>query len=81
MKTVLSTQADVWREQWLAEGRVEGKAEGKAEALICLLAERFGVVAPSWRRRIREARLVTLDRWFKRAIVAPDLPSVFNPPR
>ena len=89
MKTMLSTQFDAWKQQWLAEGeakgkaegKVEGKAEGKAEALICLLAERFGTVAPSWRKRIRGARLVTLERWFKRAIVAPDLPSVFNPPR
>jgi hypothetical protein len=75
MKTRLSTQVDVWREQWLAEG----VAKGKAEALICLLSERFGAVAPSWQKRIRGARLVTLERWFKRAIVAPDLPSVFKP--
>lgn len=77
MKTMLSTQFDAWKEQW----RAEGKAEGKAEALVWLLSERFGVVAPSWQRRIRGAKLATLERWFKRAIVAPDLPSVFNPPR
>ncbi len=81
MKTMLSTQFEVWKEQWLAEGEAKGKAEGKAEALICLLAERFGAVAPSRQKRIRGARLVTLERWFKRAIVAPDLPSVFSPPR
>jgi hypothetical protein len=78
MKTMLSTQYDVWKEQWLAEGEAKGKAEGKAEALICLLAERFGAVAPSWQERIRGAELATLEHWFKRAIVAPDLPSVFN---
>ena len=89
MKNPLSRQFEAWREQWLAEGEAEGlargeakgKAEGKAEALICLLAERFGAVAPSWRKRIRGAKLATLERWFKRAIVAPDLRSVFNPPR
>ena len=85
MKTNLSTLADYWREQWLAEGEAKGmekgKAEAKAEALICLLAERFGAVAPSRQKRIRGAGLLTLERWFKRAIVAPDLPSVFNPPR
>jgi hypothetical protein len=81
MKTMLSTQVDAWREQWLAEGEAKGKAEGKAEALICLLAERFGAVAPSRQKRIRGARLVTLERWFKRAIVGPDLSSVFSPPR
>jgi len=77
MKTNLSTLGETWKQQWLAEG----EAKGKGEALICLLAERFGAVAPSWQKRIRGARLVTLERWFKRAIVAPDLPSVFNPPR
>jgi hypothetical protein len=77
VKTMLATQFEAWKEQWLAEG----KAEGKAEALICLLAERFGAVAPSWEKRIRGAKLITLERWFKRAIVARDLPSVFNPPR
>jgi hypothetical protein len=86
MKTMLSTQFEAWKEQWLAEGEakgeakglVRGKVEGRAEALVCLLAERFGAVAPSWEKRIRGAKLATLERWFKRAIVAPDLPSVFN---
>jgi hypothetical protein len=84
-KTMLATQFEAWKEQWLAEGeakgRAEGEAKGKAEALIYLLAERFGAVAPSWQKRIRGAKLVTLERWFKRAIAAPDLPSVFKPPR
>jgi hypothetical protein len=75
--TMLATQFEAWKQQWLAEG----EAKGKAEALVCLLAERFGAVAPSWRKRIRTAKLATLERWFQRAIVAPDLPSVFNPPR
>jgi hypothetical protein len=81
VKNMLATQFEAWKEQWLAEGEAKGEAKGKAEALICLLAERFGAVAPSWQKRIRGAKLVTLQRWFKRAIVAPDLPSVFNPPR
>ncbi|MDB6101440.1 MAG: hypothetical protein JWO52_1439 [Gammaproteobacteria bacterium] len=81
VKTMLATQFEAWKEQWLAEGEAKGEAKGQAEALIRLLAERFGAVAPSWQKRIRGAKLVTLERWFKRAIVAPDLPSVFNPPR
>ena len=64
-----------------AEGEAKGEAKGKAEALISLLSARFGTVAPSRQKRIRAAKLVTLDRWFSRAIVAPDLLSVFNPPR
>jgi hypothetical protein len=82
MKTMFLSQFDAWKTQLLAEakseGKAEGKVEGKAEALIDLLAERFGTVAPSWRKHIQEAKLVTLDLWFKRAIVAQDLPSVFS---
>ena len=85
MKSNLATIAKSWKRQWLAEGRAEGlvrgKAEGKAEALVCLLAERFGTVRPSLRKRIRGADLATLESWFKRAIVAPDLHSVFAQPR
>ena len=81
MKTNLERLGKVWMRQWRAEGRAEGKAEGKAEALVCLLAERFGTVRPSLRKRIQGADLETLDRWFKRAIVAPDLSSVFAQPR
>ena len=82
---MLATQFEAWKEQWLAEGEARGEAKGEvkrqAEALICLLAERFGAVAPSRQKRIRGATLETLDRWFKRAIVASDLRSVFNAPR
>jgi hypothetical protein len=89
MKTRISVDWDAGKEQWVAKGKAEGKAEGiavgkaqgKAEALVCLLAERFGAVAPSWQKRIRGAKLATLERWFKRAIVASDLRSVFHPPR
>jgi hypothetical protein len=89
MKSNLATIGETWRQQALAQGRVEGKAEGriegeakgKAEALVCLLDERFGALAPSLRTRIQRARLATLDRWFKRAIAAPDLRSVFNSSR
>jgi hypothetical protein len=81
MKTNLEKPGTVWKRQWLAEGRAEGKAEGKGEALVWLLAERFGTVRPSLRKRIRGANPATLECWFKRAIAAPDLPSVFAEPR
>jgi len=77
MKTRISVDWDAGKEEWVAKGM----AKGKAEALLCLLAERFGAVAPSWQKRIRGAKLATLDRWFKRAIVASNLTSVFHPPR
>ena len=81
MKTNLTTLGETWKQQWLAEGRAEGKAEGKAEALVCLLAERFGAIKPSLRKRIRAADLTTVECWFRRAIVAPDLLSVFGQSR
>jgi Putative transposase, YhgA-like len=85
MKSNLATIGKYWKRQWLAEGRAEGKAEGlvrgRAEALVDLLAERFGTARPPLRKRIRGANLATLECWFKRAIVAPDLPSVFAEPR
>jgi hypothetical protein len=77
MRSNLATIGETWRRQAMAEG----KAEGKAEALVCLLVARFGALAPSLRTRIHRARLETLDRWFKRAIVASDLRSVFNSSR
>jgi hypothetical protein len=61
----------------IAAGKAEGIAAGKAEALICLLEERFSKVSASLRKRILGADLATLECWFKRAIVAPDLASVF----
>jgi Putative transposase, YhgA-like len=71
--------------QWLAEHKpqwlAEGKAQGLAEGLVCLLAARFGAVPPSLRKQIRGAKLPTLERWFKRAIAAPDLRSIFARPR
>jgi hypothetical protein len=85
MKPNLVTLAETSKRQWLAEGeakgKAKGKAEGKAEALVCLLAERFGAINPSLLQRIRAADLTTVECWFKRAIVAPDLPSIFAQPR
>jgi hypothetical protein len=77
MKSMLTIDFEGSRQRWLAEG----VAKGKADALISLLEGRFGTVAPSRQKRIHGARLVTLERWFKRAIVARDLRSVFSPPR
>ena len=89
MKSNFPTTVKAWvqkasaqgRAEGEARGRIEGKAEGKAEDLIHLLVARFGALAPSLRTRIQRARLATLERWFKRAIAAPDLRSVFNSPR
>jgi len=90
MKTNLSTLGKYWKQQWKAEllseghaegraeGHAEGKAEGKAEALVDLLTERFGTVSPSLCKKIHRARLGTVERWFKRAVAAPDVSSVFG---
>ena len=85
MKTNLEGLVKTWKKQWraeaMAEGRAEGKSDGLSEALVCVLTGKFGEVAPSVRERIRAANLATLKRWLKRAIAAPDLPSVFAQPR
>jgi len=78
MRSMFLSGIEEWKAQYMAAAEAKGKAKGKAEALISLLAGRFGAVAPSRKKRIRAARLVTLERWFERAIVAPDLPTVFN---
>jgi hypothetical protein len=86
MRSNLATIGERWRQEGLTQGRIEGEArgridgevKGKAEALVSLLVERFGALAPSLRTRIQRARLQTLDRWFKRAIAAPNVRSVFS---
>jgi hypothetical protein len=77
-RTMLAETFEAWQKQWFAEGEAKGEAKGKAEALMTVLAGRFGAVEPSWRKRIQEAELATLELWLKRAVVAPDMPSVFN---
>ena len=81
MQSNVGRMGEVWRQRYLAEGRAQGRIEGNADALVCVLVARFGTVEPSLRERIHGAKLPTLNRWFKRAIVASDLPSVFDPPR
>lgn len=97
MKSNLSMTVGMWKEEKLAEGKAEGLAQGlaqgmaqgmaqgraevKAEDLVHLLVVRFGALAPSLRTRIRRAKLATLERWFRRALVASDLRSVFNSSR
>ena len=88
MKSNLPMTVRMWKEEKLAEGRAEGIAQGialgraevKAEDLVLLLVARFGTLAPSLRARIRRAKLATLERWFKRAVAASDVRSVFNSP-
>ena len=89
VKSNFAAHVGAWIQKVHAEGKAEGEAKGeakgvvkgKADALLCLLSDRFGDVTPSLDKRIRGAKLPTLDRWFKRAIVAPDLHSVFTPRR
>ena len=77
MRSMLTIDNTAWHAQLLAEG----VAKGKADALISLLKGKFGTVAPYRRKRIRRAKPETVERWFERAIAAPDLRSVFSPPR
>jgi len=86
MTTNLSRMGAYWKRKWKtvgraeghAQGRTEGKAEGKAEALVDLLRERFGAVTPSVCKKIFGAKPAAVERWFKRAVAAPDVTSVFG---
>jgi len=62
-------------------GRGQGKSGGKGRGTDLSPGGEIRCGGAAWQRRIREAKPVSLERWFKRAIVAPDLPSVFNPSR
>jgi hypothetical protein len=93
MKAMLWTFEQSWKDEWRAEGKaeglVEGQAKGKAEgltegeakALVRLLVKRFGPLELSLHTRIQQADLPTIESWFDRAIDAPDLTAVFDPPR
>jgi hypothetical protein len=82
MKSNLATTFKAFKKHCLAEGKAiglaEGLARGKAEALVRLLVSRFGTVPPSLRKRIRGAKLASIEGWFNRALDACDLPSVFD---
>jgi hypothetical protein len=78
MKSNLATVGERWKQEAMAQGKAEGRIEGKAEALVCLLVARFGALTPSLRTRIHRAKPSTVERWLKRVLVAPDLPSVFG---
>jgi hypothetical protein len=81
MKTNLERLGKTWKRQWRAEGMAEGTLERQAETLVWLLEGKFGTVTPSLYERISRANLATLERWFRRAVTAPDLVSVFAQPR
>jgi hypothetical protein len=72
-KSNLDSLGEVWKQQW----RAEGEAKGLAHALTCLLGDKFGALTPLLSERISRADVATLDNWFKRAITASDLDSVF----
>jgi predicted transposase YdaD len=90
---MITTLGETWKREWLAEGRAEGEAVGRAEgeavgktkgiaeAVIRLLVKRFGPLPPPLQTRIQTAELQSLESWFDRAINAPDLSTVFDPPR
>ena len=81
-KEAINVQTEAWKKARAAEREVEDPAEEDTEAiaenLVTLLTEKFGEVAPHWQQRVRGARLITLKRYFKRALMVSDLRSVFD---
>jgi predicted transposase YdaD len=64
------------RDTALAGGRAEGEAKGRSILLARMLEERFGPL-PGWARlRLEHARLAQIERWAKKALVAPTLEDV-----
>ncbi len=66
------------RAEGLTEGRAEGLIEGRAEDLTWLLEHRFGALPAEVRGRIADASSGELQTWFKVALDAPSLGTVFN---
>ncbi len=67
--------------QGRAEGRAEGRVEGRAEDLLTVLDVRGIVVPEATRQRIlAEKDLDLLQRWLKRAILAPSLAEILDEP-
>ncbi|MBS0421329.1 MAG: Rpn family recombination-promoting nuclease/putative transposase [Proteobacteria bacterium] len=62
-----------------AEGEIKGRAAGQATALVRLLIKRFGPLDPARLDQIHSADPATVERWFDRAVDAPDLHAVFHP--
>ena len=86
---MLLSHFDAWKEQreeqWKeangsSQGEAKGKTEGKSKGIDLSPGGEIRRGGAILAKRIRGAKLVTLERRFKRAIVAPDLRSVFNPP-
>lgn len=63
-----------------AEGEIKGRAEGLAASLLHLLRRRFGAVPAAVQDRITQADPAAVEAWFDRAVDAPSLEAVFEPP-
>lgn len=70
--------ATTLRAEGRAEGRVEGRVEGKQSALLMLLTNRFGDLPSVIQTRVATATEVDVDLWFKRALSAETIDTVFS---
>ncbi len=72
---------DEGRKQGIDEGRKQGIDEGKLrerrETLVELLAEKFGPVAPRWKKRIDAADFEELRNLLRRLVSSNSISSVF----
>jgi len=62
----------------LFEGFRDGFLEGCTDQFVRLLLKRFGPLDAALRAQIKSADPEAVERWFDRAVDAPDLSSVFQ---
>jgi hypothetical protein len=67
--------------KYVAQGRIEGRAEEAAQAVLTVLQARGLVVPDAARERILAQKdTERLERWLKKAVVAPSVAAVFDDP-
>jgi predicted transposase/invertase (TIGR01784 family) len=75
---MITGHMDVLKQDWLQQGVSQGKVEGEAKLLKTLLTERFGSLPIDFENLIDAAPLHQIEAWFKTAIKAPSLSSIFG---
>ena len=76
-ETLMSTLAEIWKEQGIEQGIEQGQCRQLRQNLLRLLSSRFGPLPDHLQARIQAADHATLDTWFEAALGAPSLEQLF----